>query len=439
MNSVDMFNAPGYCYSIAYWLSCVSIVVNSKKRITGLKLYIVQAIFLFILIGFMEFTNGVKSIFFVLSILFCGVVMLLHIYICCDFSILSAGYYCARAFIMGEFISSLAWQIYDYLVIYLNFNSGQLILIIFLLIFYTIAYFIAIYFGRSKDCSNEYLQINKKELSVVIIISIVVFFMANLSYVFQNTPFSTQFTREIFIIRTLVDLGGLAFLFAYHIQLKELQMKFEVDSLQNMLHMQYENYQKSLESIEMVNQKYHDLKHYITVLKNDVCNEDKIKHLEKMENEIKIYEAQNKTGNKVLDTILSSKNYYCQSNGITLTCVADGEKLDFIDVMDISVLFGNALDNAIESVKKINDAEKRLIHLSISKKKNFLRIRLENYYEGSIVFENGLPITTKKNTGFHGYGLKGIKSITKKYGGSVTIKAKNNWFELRILIPSEGF
>lgn len=336
---------------------------------------------------------------------------------------------------MGEFISSLAWQIYDYSIIYLNINRSELILIVFLLIFYTMLYLIVVYFVSRKESSNEELQINKQQLSVVIIIAIVVFFMANLSYVFKNTPFSSQFTREIFIIRTLVDLGGLAFLFAYHIQLKELEMKFEVDSLQNMLHMQYENYQKSLSSIEMVNQKYHDLKHHIAVLKSEVCNEDRYEYLEKMENEIKIYEAQNKTGNKVLDTILSSKSYYCQSNGITLTCVADGERLDFIDVMDISVLFGNALDNAIESVKKINDIEKRLIHFSINKRKNFLRIRVENYYEGNIIFENGLPITTKKNTGFHGYGLKGIKSITKKYSGSVTIKAKDNWFELRILIP----
>lgn len=436
---VNMCNAPGYCYSIAYWLACVSIIVNTRKRVKGWRLYIVQGFFLFILLSFMEFTNGVQPVLFIPCILVCCVLMLAQIYICCDFSILSAGYYCTRAFIMGEFMSSLAWQMYDYSVIYLNINTNELTRIIFLLTFYAVIYSIVFYVGKIKSNSSEAIEITKHQLVVVIIISIVVFFMANLSYVFQNTPFSSQFTREIFIIRTLVDLGGLTVLFAYHIQLKELQMKFEVDSLQNMLDMQYENYQKSLASIEMVNQKYHDLKHHIAVLKNDVCNEEKLEYLEKLEDEIRGYEAQNKTGNKVLDTILSSKSYYCQSNGITLTCVADGEKLDFIDTIDISVLFGNALDNAIESVKKISDTKKRLIHLSVSKKKNFLKIRVENYYEGNITLKNGLPITTKENKRFHGYGLKSITSIIRKYKGSVIIKAHNNWFELRILIPIESF
>lgn len=53
-----------------------------------------------------------------------------------------------------------------------------------------------------------------------------------------------------------------------------------------------------------------------------------------------------------------------------------------MDVMDISALFGNALDNAIESVKKIPDREKRLIHVAVAKQKGFLRIRVENCYEG---------------------------------------------------------
>ena len=50
-------------------------------------------------------------------------------------------------------------------------------------------------------------------------------------------------------------------------------MKFEVDTLQNILEMQYKNYQLSQESIEIVNQKYHDLKHQITLLKAEANSE----------------------------------------------------------------------------------------------------------------------------------------------------------------------
>jgi sensor histidine kinase regulating citrate/malate metabolism len=103
--------------------------------------------------------------------------------------------------------------------------------------------------------------------------------------------------------------------------------------------------------------------------------------------------------------------------------------------MDISALFGNALDNAIESVLKIEDPDKRLIHVSVVRQKNFLRIRIENCYEGELRFENGMPITSKKEQGIHGYGTKSIRRITERYNGSMTIATKGNWFELRILIP----
>ena len=54
--------------------------------------------------------------------------------------------------------------------------------------------------------------------------------------------------------------------------------------------------------------------------------------------------------------------------------------------MDISALFGNALDNAIESVKKLPNPEQRLIHVSAMRQKDFLRIRVENCYSGELRF-----------------------------------------------------
>jgi sensor histidine kinase regulating citrate/malate metabolism len=64
-----------------------------------------------------------------------------------------------------------------------------------------------------------------------------------------------------------------------------------------------------------------------------------------------------------------------------------------------------------------------------------LLIRFENFYLNPLEIYNGNFITTKKDTRYHGYGLKGIKSIIGKYGGSVSIKTDNNWFRLVILIP----
>ena len=76
-----------------------------------------------------------------------------------------------------------------------------------------------------------------------------------------------------------------------------------------------------------------------------------------------------------------------------------------------------------------------MIHINAFSEKNFLIIRFENYYEGDILFDKGLPVTTKKQKAAHGYGLKSLRYTVHKYGGEVNINTDGNWFCLGILIP----
>jgi sensor histidine kinase regulating citrate/malate metabolism len=205
--------------------------------------------------------------------------------------------------------------------------------------------------------------------------------------------------------------------------------------VESVLQNQYQQYKQSRESIDLINYKYHDLKHQIAVLRSEQDAGKRNEFLNRMEEEIRQYELQNKTGNSVLDTVLTSKNMYCDKHGITLTSVVQGELLDFMDTMDICSIFGNALDNAIECELKIPDKEKRLIHVTVSRQKNFLMIRVENYFEGNLRYKEGRLATTKKEKEFHGYGIKSIKYIVNKYQGAVSINTDNNWFDLKLLIP----
>ena len=270
---------------------------------------------------------------------------------------------------------------------------------------------------------------------MVLITGVLVFVLSNLSYIRISTPFSGSDIPAIFAIHTLADLGGVGLLFALHMQLCEISVRMEREYLNKLLHMQKENYRISEESVELINRKYHDLKHQLQLLRSEISTNEKLQYIEEMERELQDYEAQNKTGNKTLDTLLTAKSIKCQSLGIRLTCVADGKELDFIKPTDLSVLFGNALDNAIEGVEKLSDPKKKLIHVSVTRQKNFLRIRVENCYEGNLEFSNGLPVTAK-DAKYHGYGMKSIKSIVEKYEGSLTVKAQDGWFELRVLLPA---
>lgn len=350
------------------------------------------------------------------------------------------GFFCAKAFINAEFAASLCWQIHYF---YTGDFSGQevgtpeqmLWRVLHMIVIYAVLYILIYLLERYLKKDIEELQITRRELLVVYFVMIMVYCISNVSYVDVKSIFSAGTAMDVFIIRTLADLSGMAVLYAYHIQVKEIQMRFEKDTLRNIMDMQYKNYKLSKESIDIVNQKYHDLKHQINLLKSGADSEKAGEYLEQMEREIKIYETQNKTGNNVLDTILTSKSMHCQRHGIELKFMGEGQLLNFMEDMDISALFGNMLDNAIESVVKIKDRQKRLISLHVIQDKQFIRIRTENYCEENVQFQDGIPITTKKDKRFHGYGMKSMKKIIEKYGGSVMAGKTDNWFELKILIP----
>ena len=91
------------------------------------------------------------------------------------------------------------------------------------------------------------------------------------------------------------------------------------------------------------------------------------------------------------------------------------------------------MDNALESVIKIQEKEKRVINLSVKAVNNMLFIQSENYYTGELQFEEGLPLTTKEDADWHGFGLKSIKMIVQKYGGELSMHAEDGVFHLSIL------
>lgn len=433
--SADLSRTPGIYYVLTYWLSCVFYILPNPRRFRGWKLAAILTGFLVALGVFMSATDGIAVQWFFPCMFFSIALMLLCIKTCCDIPWKKAGYFCARAFTLGEFAASLEWQLFYFGVTVLKFPLQWYVNLLFLLFSHGAVYGVMYLMERKYRPDYGRLPIGWKELQTAVVLCFTAFTVSNLSYAFKNTPFSSQFTAEIFIIRTLVDLGGLIMLYAYHAQLQELNTRLEVDFLQTMLHMQYENYRVSEETIALVDQKYHDLKHQIRLLRSEMDSETKLEYLDRMEQEIRQYEVQNKTGNRVLDTLLSAKSLQCQHQGISLTCVADGAELSFMHPMDLSALFGNALDNAIEGVCKLADPEKRLIHVSIARQKQFLRIRVENCYEGELAYENGIPATTKQDKRFHGFGLKSIRDVVSKYNGSMTISTQGEWFELRILLP----
>ena len=195
-----------------------------------------------------------------------------------------------------------------------------------------------------------------------------------------------------------------------------------------------EQYELTRENIALINQKCHDLKHQIRALRN--ATKEELEHyLEEIEGQVQIYDAIVKTGNEVLDTILTEKSLYCKERGISVSCVADGSQMSFINMADLYAILGNAMDNAIEAVQKFENPEQRQIDVIIYRKQQFLAINVINPIPEKLMYEDHLPVTTKGDRDYHGFGLKSIKYILKKYDGFMTIQDEDGMFSLMLLIP----
>jgi hypothetical protein len=432
--------------ALAEWASCLVYILVVHQGSRGFRLFLKAALALALQCAIQIFAGSLPLFFWIpgMALAVCG--MYLFIFISADLSVRDAGYGCARAFILAEFSASLEWQLYCY---FLNVGTNRITLIGigFMILVYALV-FIAMYAveNRQKQKYGRFYA-SPREIWSAAGIALAVFVISNISFVTSNTPFSSRLIRELFYIRTLVDFCGLAILYAYQEQHREMRLNYELKAMQNILHHQYEQYRQSEESIAFINRKYHDLKHQVSVIRAETDPEKRGSYLTEIEKGLDMYGAQYKTGNTALDTIFMAKGLLCAKQHIAFTCVADGALLDFMEVMDICTIFGNALDNAIEAVIKLHDPEKRLIRLALYAQNNFVMIRFENYYEGEIKIEEGLPQgskpgllaglpeTTKGDTGYHGFGLKSIRHTVEKYHGTITIHTENDWFVLRVLVP----
>lgn len=433
---MDMLpNIPPVWSALAYWLACLLYLSLLPRRWDNWRGWAAGICHFLVLAVYMTLTAGWQDWLFNLGMVGTAALTAVPFLLLGRFSWRNALYYCARAFILGGFTASLAWQLYALLVLPRVQAANRPLEAALILPLYAVLYLVMYLIERVHRTEMWELNITTPTVLTAAAIALVIYFVSSISYMSIETPFAGTTDADAFNVRTFAYLGGVAILYAYHLQLCESHARQEVTALQNILQTQYANYRSSEESVELINRKYHDLKHQIAVLRSEVQSGKRLEYLDRVEQEIRAYEAENKTGNRVLDTILTSKSLHCQQNGIQLTCVADGSALDFMDVMDLSALFGNALDNAIEGVSVLPDTGQRLIHLAVTRQKGFVSIRLENRCRESLYVDKGLPRTTKRDKGLHGYGLKSIQATVEKYGGSVTVHAENGWFELRILIP----
>ena len=418
-------NIPRLYTALAEVLAVLMYAQPHGKRFGQKATLALTGVWVLVLGGFLEETGFVPLVWWIPCMLCAVSLLYFYLWGTREVNWLEALYITARAFILAEFAASVEWQIHCWL--FPHRSGADLLALLLLAAVYGAVYGTMYCLEHRRPQPSGHIDISSPAALVAVVMAGMVFAVSNLLFLGDAKADMT-----LYYIRTLVDFCGVLILTVEHEQLRETALHKELAAMDSVLHRQYEQYKRSKEGVKLINRRYHELKVQIADIRAERDRAKQDAALARMESGILQYEAENKTGNPVLDTLLTAKSMTCQEKDIRMTSVADGRPLNFLTTREICTVVGTALDNAIESCAAEPDAEKRLIRTAVYVQNGFVMFRVENYCAQPVELgADGLP--TRSAHG--GYDLKSIQAVAQQHDGSMTLHWENQWFTLRVLLP----
>ena len=199
-------------------------------------------------------------------------------------------------------------------------------------------------------------------------------------------------------------------------------MKQQMDEIENIYmtmrgwRHDYHNHLQSLKGYLSLN-KVDQMKNYLNELETDLDSIDTLYH----------------SGNLQLDSILNAKLAIAEKGQIRIHCDASIPPQLHVSDLDLCVILGNLLDNAIESCRKIMNPDERFIRVYIGILKKQLYISITNATSETVKQRTDHYFTTKR--GDHGHGLKRVDQVVKKYDGYLNRQNEPGVFATEIVLP----
>ena len=369
------------------------------------------------------------------------------IYFCYDVTVCNLLFHC----ILGIALENLATLVSQYLICKKWFPSLQkehIVLYVFISLFVYCIFDLLAYFLLVRKNIRGQVVVEEDWRTFLIYVTIFIFIsgmgdVTNLIFHWSEaggTRFGglevfTHYAVPYFCIAVNI-IVNLVIVLLQHLTYRILSLQQEKKLIQILQKEKEQQYNFSKENVDLINQKCHDLKRQIQALQL-VHGEERERLFKETEEAVQFYDAHIKTGNDVLDTILTEKSFVCARRGIRFSCNVRAENMDIIDVIDFYTMISNGLDNAIECVSEYEDDEKKVINVAVLERGSMLHIFIDNYFDGVLEFQNGFPVTSKDDKGYHGYGVKSMQMIANKYGGDIRISVQNHTFSLQIMLPME--
>lgn len=282
---------------------------------------------------------------------------------------------------------------------------------------------------------HDKIKLKKEEYIIIIIYYIIFLIVVLLSIAMsRNVDFSLIWQKTFLILDMLMFIANIIVLkMIFHIN---QQNHYEMENA--LLYMQITQQEKRIREEEKnyreVQLLRHDLKRYLVTYrqllqegKYEVIEADIDKILGKRLNTNHcVY-----TENTILNAVICEKMEQCSIKNIKIEVQVNADK--DMDSIEYGVVLSNLLDNAIEAEEQEKE-ENRYICLNIGVEQNMIHLVVSNYISESILQNNALLETSKKNKQLHGIGLRGVKEFVNNKEGEIEIFEENHMFVVHICV-----
>ncbi len=217
------------------------------------------------------------------------------------------------------------------------------------------------------------------------------------------------------------------------------QYKHELELLKKQNEVQLEHYKELSEKYEKSRKLAHDIKNHMAIVsemkgKDSEYDEKANEYGKNICAEVESIFGGFRCSNDILSTIMSQKISASESENIKVQIDVEDISFENISDIDITAIFANLWDNAIEALRGIKGDEK-LIKVMIMKKNRMVFIGFENGFRGEINTKEGGFLSTKEN--HQGLGLSIVKETVEKYGGNIKVNVEDKVFKVKIIMPVE--
>lgn len=259
-------------------------------------------------------------------------------------------------------------------------------------------------------------------------------------YVMSEYMYKTEEGRLIVlsaIAAAALISSNIVLFYLFEHQLREAEARIEQQIMRQQLEHKAEYYKELSIKQKYSNKAMHDLKNQLFALKEALLNneEEGIRRITRLCEKMITSQTLTFTGNEAVDALLTVKIQAMKEKEIKFTHTVYMSKNNTIDMLDLCVLLGNLLDNAIEANEKVC-SEERFIHLNMVQRADYLSIQINNATDGNVKIENNKIITTKKQKELHGFGLQSVREITEKYNGSCTFSQEGHLFQAVLMLEN---